>query len=97
MWANSACHRSVKMSTILLAIERALGRVRGDAPRFGPRAIEALKKGGVQRIHVGNVMTGEHPPGTIVEFSGADFKKSDAPSPHYAGLPTVMQLAALVS
>lgn len=39
------------------------------------------------------IMTGKHPPGTILEFSGADFKKSDAPSPHYAGLPTVMQLA----
>ena len=39
------------------------------------------------------IMTGKHPPGTILEFSGADFKKDDAPSPHYAGLPTVIQLA----
>lgn len=39
------------------------------------------------------IMTGTHPPGTILEFSAADFKKNDTPSPHYAGLPTVMQLA----
>ena len=39
------------------------------------------------------ILTGKHPPGTILEFSDADFKKDDAPSPHYAGLPTVIQLA----
>ena len=39
------------------------------------------------------IMTGKHPPGTILEFSAEDFKKDDAPSPHYAGLPTVIQLA----
>jgi len=39
------------------------------------------------------ILTGTHPPGTILEFSAEDFKKDDAPSPHYAGLPTVIQLA----
>jgi hydrogenase maturation protease len=39
------------------------------------------------------ILTGKHPPGTILEFSAEDFKKDDAPSPHYAGLPTVIQLA----
>ena len=39
------------------------------------------------------IMTGKHPPGTILEFSGADFRRDDARSPHYAGLPTVIQLA----
>ena len=39
------------------------------------------------------ILTGKHPPGTILEFSAEDFKKDDPPSPHYAGLPTVIQLA----
>ena len=39
------------------------------------------------------ILTGKHPPGTILEFSAEDFKKDDCPSPHYAGLPTVIQLA----
>ena len=39
------------------------------------------------------ILTGKHPPGTILEFSAEDFKKDDAPSPHYAGLPTVIQLS----
>jgi hydrogenase maturation protease len=39
------------------------------------------------------ILTGKHPPGTILEFSAEDLKKDDAPSPHYAGLPTVIQLA----
>ncbi|MBJ6801588.1 hypothetical protein [Geomonas propionica] len=42
--------------------------------------IEALKKGGVQRIHVGNVMTGEHPLRVTVlgkTESGADFQREE--------------------
>jgi hydrogenase maturation protease len=39
------------------------------------------------------ILTGKHAAGTILEFSAEDFKKDDAPSPHYAGLPTVIQLA----
>ncbi|QXE86109.1 hypothetical protein KP003_17355 [Geomonas nitrogeniifigens] len=42
--------------------------------------IEALKKGGVQRIHVGNVMTGEHPLHVTVlgkTESGADFQREE--------------------
>ena len=39
------------------------------------------------------ILTGKHPPGTILEFSAEDFKKDDPPSPHYAGLPTVIQLS----
>jgi hydrogenase maturation protease len=43
------------------------------------------------------ILTGKHPPGTILEFSAEDLKKDDAPSPHYAGLPTVIQLAESLS
>ena len=39
------------------------------------------------------ILTGKHPPGAILEFSAEDFKKDEVPSPHYAGLPTVIQLA----
>ena len=39
------------------------------------------------------ILTGRHPAGTILEFSAAELAKNEAPSPHYAGLPTVMALA----
>ena len=40
-----------------------------------------------------SVVTGRHPPGTILEFSRTDFDKVVGPSPHYAGLPEVLALA----
>ncbi len=40
-----------------------------------------------------SILTGGHPPGTILEFSAAELQRNEAPSPHYAGLPTVIQLA----
>lgn len=40
-----------------------------------------------------SMFTGRHEPGTVVEFSADDFSKVVAPSPHYAGLPEVFQLA----
>ena len=39
------------------------------------------------------MLTGRHPAGTILEFSAAELAKNEAPSPHYAGLPTVIALA----
>lgn len=43
--------------------------------------IEALRKGGVQRIHVGNAMTGEHPLHVTVTGKtegGGDFRKEES-------------------
>lgn len=43
--------------------------------------IEALRKGGVQRIHVGNAMTGEHPLHVTVtgkSEGGTDFRKEES-------------------
>ena len=40
---------------------------------------------------------GGHPPGTILEFSSADFQKVIAPSPHYAGIPELLQMAERLS
>jgi len=39
------------------------------------------------------VITGRHPPGTVVELTREDFGGKDLPSPHYAGLPDVLALA----
>ena len=43
------------------------------------------------------IMTGNHPAGTVLEFSADDFRKENVRSPHYAGLPTVLQLAESLS
>jgi hydrogenase maturation protease len=39
------------------------------------------------------IATGEHPPGSVLEFSAADFQKVVAPSPHFAGLPELFHMA----
>lgn len=39
------------------------------------------------------VVTGQQPPGTIVEFFPDDFQRVIAPSPHYAGIPEVLAMA----
>lgn len=41
-----------------------------------------------------SVMTGQCPPGTVVEFHTEQFQKVIAPSPHYAGRPEVLELSA---
>ena len=40
-----------------------------------------------------SIQTRQSPPGTILEFGVEDFKEIVAPSPHYAGLPEVLNLA----
>jgi len=39
------------------------------------------------------VVTGGCPPGSVLEFLPEDLQKILAPSPHYAGLPEVLQMA----
>lgn len=39
------------------------------------------------------IVTGKHPPGTILEFGPGDFKQPVAPSTHFAGLPEIIKLA----
>ncbi len=63
-----------------------------ESPGAGLDLLDLLE-GYDRALLLDTIMTGKHPPGTILEFSGSDFTKRDAPSPHYAGLPTVMQLA----
>ncbi len=43
------------------------------------------------------VVTGEHKPGTILDFSKADFNKVLGSSPHFMGLPEVIELAKALS
>ena len=43
------------------------------------------------------IITGRHEPGTVLEFSQDDFRKVVGPSPHYMGLPEVIQLADRMS
>ena len=43
------------------------------------------------------VVTGEHNPGTILSFSKADFNKVLGSSPHFMGLPEVIELAKVLS
>jgi hydrogenase maturation protease len=40
-----------------------------------------------------SIVTGQHCPGTVLEFAREDFDKVTGPSPHYAGLPEVLALA----
>ncbi len=39
------------------------------------------------------IFTGKHPPGRVMELHHGDFKRVMAPSPHYAGIPEVLDLA----
>lgn len=43
------------------------------------------------------IITGRHEPGTVLEFSQDDFRKVVGPSPHYMGLPEIIQLADRMS
>ncbi len=40
-----------------------------------------------------SIVTGEHQPGTILEFSSSEFEKVLGSSPHFMGLPEVIDLA----
>ena len=47
---------------------------------YSAKELEALRKGGVQRVYVGNVATGEHKLDVVVDGkldSGADFNRTD--------------------
>jgi len=44
-------------------------------------------------IIIDAIQTGKHPPGSIIEISAADLSHVYAPSPHYAGLPEMLDLA----
>ena len=39
------------------------------------------------------ILTGHHPPGTLLEFGPEDLQHAVAPSPHTTGIPELLQLA----
>jgi len=49
---------------------------------------------GYQRVLLlDTIVTGKHAPGTVLELSQDDFQKVLGSTPHYAGLPEVIELA----
>ena len=74
--------------------------------RLLPESVEVIEAGGAgldlldllegydRALLLDSILTGKYPAGTVLEFTEADFKKDDASSPHYAGLPPVFPLAS---
>jgi hydrogenase maturation protease len=70
-----------------------------------PAPVEVLESAGVgldlldvlegydRALILDAIATGRHPAGTVLEFGAADFQKVVAPSPHFAGLPELLQMA----
>jgi hydrogenase maturation protease len=56
-------------------------------------ALLELLEGYECALLIDSVVTGRYPPGTVLEFSPEDFRRVVAPSPHYAGLPEVLEIA----
>ena len=56
-------------------------------------ALVELMEGYRRALLLDAVVTGGCAPGTVLEFSPADFQRVIAPSPHYAGLPEILDLA----
>lgn len=56
-------------------------------------ALLELLEGYERALLLDSVVTGRYPPGTVIEFSPEDFRRVIAPSPHYAGLPEVLEMA----
>ncbi len=56
-------------------------------------ALLEMLEGYARALLIDSVVTGRYPPGTVLEFTPDDFRRVVAPSPHYAGLPEVLDLA----
>jgi hydrogenase maturation protease len=72
--------------------ERYLGRV--DVVESGESGLGLLEilEGFDRVLLLDAIATGTRPFGEVLEFSAADFRRVVAPSPHYAGLPEVLDL-----
>jgi len=60
------------------------------------KELEALQKGGVQRIYTGNIRSGEHDLGVLVlgkTGGGADFKKSEQFTVHKDVGPRIVEIS----
>lgn len=81
----------------LVAVERLKPRLAGQADVVGTSlhglALLELFLGYRRAIVIDGVMTGEHPPGTIVELDRSQLRPVAVPSPHFAGFPEMLLLA----
>jgi hydrogenase maturation protease len=59
----------------------------------GGLALLDFLEGRSHALLLDTILTGCHPAGTVLEFSRQDFGAAIGASPHYAGLPEVLQLA----
>lgn len=64
-----------------------------ETPAGGLNLLDHLE-GYEKALILDSVMTGAYVPGTVLSFEPHQFGDSKAPSPHFAGLPEVMQMAA---
>lgn len=66
-----------------------------DVVRTGEAGLALLElmEGYARALLIDSVVTGRYPPGTVLEFTPQSFRRVIAPSPHYAGLPEVMEMA----
>jgi hydrogenase maturation protease len=56
-------------------------------------ALMELLEGYERALLLDAIVTGQCPVGTILEFGPEDFNRVLAPSPHYAGMPEILELA----
>lgn len=56
-------------------------------------ALLELLEGYDRALLLDAIFTGQHPPGTVLEFSREDISTQAAPAVHYLGLPEVLRLA----
>jgi len=63
-----------------------------ESSEAGLRLME-LMSGYEKALLIDSVKTEQCEPGTILEFQPGDFRRVIAPSPHYAGIPEVLDMA----
>jgi hydrogenase maturation protease len=56
-------------------------------------ALMELMEGYERALLLDSIVTGQCPVGTVLEFAPGDFQRVIAPSPHYAGMPEILDLA----
>lgn len=62
-----------------------------ETSEAGLALLESLE-GYERALILDSITTGHHAPGTVLELAPEDFRALAAPSPHYAGLPDVLEL-----
>ncbi len=81
----------------LEAARRIAGQVEGsvDVVESGEAGLALLEllEGYERALLIDSIVTGRYPPGTVLEFCPEHFRQVIAPSPHYAGLPEVLEMA----